>query len=105
MSETIPIWKAIEESRGDIHELKTKFAVVDHRLSAQEKSMADTCAQLIKTETRVMDTVSKIEQNQQALIIKLAKEDGAKSVLKYIPTLFQTIILVSSVLALVRSFH
>lgn len=102
--ELIPLWNKLDEHTKQISVLETKQAVDSNRLDSMEKNHAEMCRQLVLTEGKLMQSITQVSNKQDDLIAAHHKAEGAKSAIKYIPTLLQVAVLITTLIVAFKTF-
>lgn len=84
--------------------LEASGLLTSHRLSQIETAQKDLCNQVVGTEAKLMENIKAVGEKQDSLIRRFDVQDGAKSVIKYIPIVLQSLIALSTLWVLFRSF-
>lgn len=99
-----PLWNKIDEHSRQIGSLETKQAVDSNRLDSMEKNHAEMCRQLVLTEGKLMQTMNTHGTKLDNLKTAYDQSEGAKSALKFVPTLLQCAVFLVTIILAIRSF-
>ncbi len=87
-----------------IQGLESVELLIKHRVGQIEHSQGEASKQALQSETRVMESIKKISEKQDSLISRLDVQEGAKQAFKYLPTLFNFLIAIGTLILMIRSF-
>lgn len=119
MSNEAAVWTRLESHGNEIHAIKERLAVGDHRHGQHEKQLLNICSQLKDTEMRMTEAIKEAgkseKSSREALIVEIRdmkekyekliaaynEQQGAKKTLLIMPTILGVVV---TILTLVNIF-